>query len=136
MRWAVLILVLGLSACAKDVDKTVPSAVAVDKEKELVLTFNRAGTHAKDLIHNLAARCWLDGVVRGANLIVTPFNGGIEIVGDTATLLKGRFLHSEGPAARLRLTGSAIANPEMVAKLKSTLQIAVKTGETRCPRAV
>ena len=76
----------------------------------MVIAFTHPLEHARELVHNLAARCWLDGVVRGAQLIVTPLTGEIRIVGETETLLRGKLLTPEGGKARLRLTGTAIGN--------------------------
>ena len=79
------LLTASLAACAPKSVPKAPPPVVVNKEPELVLTFSRPGVHAGKLVHDLAARCWLDGVVRGAQLFVTPMTGEIRIVGDEAT---------------------------------------------------
>lgn len=134
MRWAALLL-LALSACAPKPAPEGPRPVVVSKQPELVLTFSRPGADAGRLVHDLAARCWLDGVVRGASLIVVAGTGEIRIVGETETLVATRFLTSQGENTRLRLTGTAVTDPAMAARLKATLERAARTGETACPRA-
>ena len=98
----------------------------------IVVLVSKTGQPARDLMHVLGARCWLDGVVRGANMIVKP-SGNLEIVGDTELLVAAEFVGNKGARSRWRLTGVSIGDPVKRARLVETLDKAVKTGDTFCP---
>jgi len=98
----------------------------------ILVKVGTTGPAARQFLHNVAASCWLDGVVRGANMIVAP-DGTIEIVGDYDLLVAAHFVRREGAASIWRLSGQSIGDPARRAKLVETLDRAVRTGQTRCP---
>lgn len=136
MRAVALAALVGLAAC--QAAQPVPEPVKTHSPAEdasIVVLVAKTGQPARDLIHELAARCWLDGVVRGAQLIVKP-GGNIEIVGDRDLLVAADYIGLKGARSRWRLTGVSLRNPEQKLKLVRTLDHAVKTGDTSCPRLI
>ncbi len=134
MRKALLLLPF-LAACVETPAPTAPPPVVAQTEPELVIAFARTGQAARDLVHELAARCWLDGITRGSVLFVIPGTGEIRIAGETEVLLIASFLNPRDGQSRLRLTGTAIADPAMADRLVKSVETAVETGETACPIA-
>ena len=102
---------------------------------EVVVRFNAGRRAPRLLLESVAARCWLDGVVRGAQMIVNRQTGNIIIVGDTTDLLAADFLPAQRGTSRVRLSGPVIAAPAKTAKLVASLDRAARTGETACPIA-
>jgi hypothetical protein len=132
MRVVLLIALMGLSACQM---ARLPEPAKIQHPEEdhsIVVQVSATGQAARDLIHNVAARCWLDGVVRGAQLIVKP-SGNVEIVGDRYLLVAADYAGLAGARSRWKLTGTAIRDPAKRARLVETLDRAVRTGETQCP---
>jgi hypothetical protein len=128
-----LALVLGaaLSGCAP-----LPSTPAKPPiGPEIVVRLSETGRPARDLLERVAAGCWLDGVVRGAALVVDRQTGRVIIVSDDHDLLAADFLSSDGGQSRVRLSGPVIADPVKRQRLVETLDLAVRTGETSCPIA-
>lgn len=103
---------------------------------ELVVLISKTGQPARDLLELVAARCWLDGVVLGAQMIVDRQTGRVIIVGDTRDLLAADFLRNKGGRSRVRLSGPVVADPVKADKLVQSLDRAVRTGETACPPLV
>lgn len=136
MRKPTLVLAaLTLSACALPAQKEVPKAeTAPAQPAEIVVLVSKSGQEARDLMHELAARCWLDGIVQGAQLIVKP-DGNLVIVGDTKDLLAAEYVGPKGSRTRWRLTGAVIEEPERTRQLVRSIDMADNTGETACPRA-
>ena len=136
MRKLILVLAaLTLAACAQPAQKEAPKAeTAPTQPAEVVVLVSKSGQEARDLIHELAARCWLDGIVRGAQLIVKP-DGNLVIVGDTKDLLVAEYIGPKGSRTRWRLTGTVIEEPERTRQLVQSIDKADNTGETACPRA-
>lgn len=133
MRALLIAAACALAACQP---APIPQPVKTQNPREdasIVVLVSRTGQPARDLIHELAARCWLDGVVRGAQLIVKP-GGNIEIVGDRDLLVAADYIGLKGARSRWRLTGVSIRDPQQTRRLVQTLDHAVKTGDTFCPR--
>lgn len=93
------------------------------------------GTEARTLIEALAARCWLDGIVRGAAMVVDRPNDRIIIDGDSETLLVAQFLPPRDGRTWIRLTGRATEDPQTALKIARSVDKAERTGETACPIA-
>lgn len=109
--------------------ETLPQAAG----PEVIVRFSLAGPRARRLLEEVAARCWLDGITRGAQLIVDRQTGAVIIVGDTDDLLSANFLAPRGGRSRIRLSGPVVGNQRKADALVRTLDRAVKTGETFCP---
>lgn len=132
-RLATLLLLASLAACQTIGPAPQPAKVQHPVEDaSVVVLVSATGQPARDLIHEVAARCWLDGVVRGAQLIVKP-GGNVEIVGDRYLLVAADYVGLKGARSRWKLTGTAMRDPIQRARLVETLDIAVKTGKTSCP---
>ncbi|MEM1300137.1 MAG: hypothetical protein AAGH68_12765 [Pseudomonadota bacterium] len=135
MRFALLAAMLLIAACA---NRPAPQPAKIQHPEEaesIVVLVSKTGQPARDLMHFLAASCWLDGVVRGAQLIVKP-GGNIEIVGDKYLLVAADYLGLKGARSRWKLTGAALRDPYQRRRLVETLDRAVKTGDTTCPPIV
>lgn len=125
-----------LAACAMPAEEAVevePPAPAVNLSARpgLPLALPRSGEAARTLVEQVAAGCWLDGVVRGGSMVVDRQTGRIIITSDTEDLLIADIV-PEGDNSIVRLTGPAAADPTVAVRLSETLQTAVETGETRC----
>ena len=83
----------------------------------------------------MGAGCWLDGVLRGASMIVDRQTGRIIIVSDTENLLSADYLSPRDGHRRVRLSGPVVADPVKRDRLVETLDLAVTTGKTDCPIA-
>lgn len=132
MRIVLLVALMGLSACQM---ARLPQPAKIQYPEEnhsVIVQVSATGQNARNLIHDVAARCWLDGVVRGAQLIVKP-SGNVEIVGDKYLLVAADYVGLAGARSRWKLTGTAVRDPGKRARLVETLDRAVKTGETQCP---
>ncbi|MEM9140385.1 MAG: hypothetical protein AAGB15_11215 [Pseudomonadota bacterium] len=132
---AILLLTASLvAACQPNaVQPTAPPKAAVGPE--IVVRFSKSGQQAKDLLELVAAQCWLDGIVRGAQMIVDRNTGRVIIVGDTDDLLAADFLRPLDGRSRIRLSGPVVADPVKADRLVQSLDRAVKTGQTSCPIA-
>lgn len=133
MRLAALALVVLAAACQSQPAPQPAKVVYPEEANSLIVLVSKTGQPARDLIHQVAARCWLDGVVRGAQLFVKP-SGNIEIVGDQYLLVAADYVGLKGARSRWKLTGSALADPVQRDRLVSTLDLAARTGQTSCPR--
>lgn len=133
MRLIAVLLVTALAGCQTIGPAPQPAKIKYPVEDEsIVVLVSATGQPARDLIHNLAAQCWLDGVVRGAQMIVKP-GGNVEIVGDRYLLVAADYVGLKGARSRWRLTGTALRDPVQRTRLVQTLDLAVKTGQTACP---
>lgn len=133
---AVLALLVLVTACAANRPAPSPAKIQYPEEAEsIVVLVSKTGKPARDMMHFLAASCWLDGVVRGAQLIVKP-GGNIEIVGDKYLLVAADYLGLKGARSRWKLTGTALRDPYQRRRLVETLDHAAKTGDTTCPPIV
>lgn len=112
-----------------------PKPVPAAKGPAVVVTLDRAGKPAHDLVEAVAVRCWLDGVLGGAAMVVDKQTGRVIIDGETETLLAADFLPGEG-VARVRLSGPSIGDAALQDRLIGTLEAAAATGETACPPLV
>lgn len=134
MKAVALVVILGVVGACAQRPAPQPAKINYPEEAEsLVVLVERTGQPARDLIHNLAAGCWLDGVVQGAQLIVKP-SGNIEIVGDRYLLVAADYLGRQGVRTRWKLTGTALRDPVQRDRLVETLDQAARTGRTACPR--
>lgn len=134
MRSLILIAVAVLSACQPvALRPTAPPKAPIGPE--IVVRFSSSGQSARDLLERVAAQCWLDGIVRGAQMIVDRNSGNIIIVGDTSDLLAADFLRPIDGRSRIRLSGPIVADRLKADRLVQTLDRAVKTGNTSCPIA-
>jgi hypothetical protein len=102
---------------------------------EIVVRLSERGRPARDLLERVAAQCWLDGIVRGAAMVVDRQTGRVIIVSDTDDLLAADFLDAQGGRSRVRLSGPVITDPVKARRLVETLDLAVRTGQTSCPIA-
>lgn len=102
---------------------------------EIVVSFDSGRRAPRYLLERVAARCWLDGVVRGAQMIVNRDTGNLIIVGDKIDLLAADFLKPLDGKSRVRLSGPVIADPAKKTKLVTSLERAARTDETACPIA-
>jgi hypothetical protein len=121
-----------VSAC------TLPDASAPAKPPigpEIVVRLDEHGQPARDLVEQVAARCWLDGILRGAAMVVDRQTGRVIIVSDTENLLAADFLTPKDGRSRVRLSGPVVADPTTQRRLVETLDLAVRTGKTDCPVA-
>lgn len=127
-------LVTVLAACAAEPRKAEPKPEP-PSEPEVIAQISATGQAARDLIETIAARCWLDGIARGAAMVVDRRTGRVIIVSDTDDLLYADFLTSTDGRSRVRLTGPLVADPATARRLAQTIDTAEKTGETACPIA-
>ncbi|MEM7211359.1 MAG: hypothetical protein AAF479_05585 [Pseudomonadota bacterium] len=135
MRLFVLTVFVLLSACQT---ARLPAPAKINHPEEdhsVTVLVSATGQRARDLIHEVAARCWLDGVVAGAQLIVKP-GGNVEVVGDKYLLVAADYAGLKGARSRWKLTGTAVRDPAKRARLVETLDFAARTGETACPSIV
>lgn len=136
MRLALLAMLMVVTACAGNRPAPQEAKIKYPEEAEsIVVLVGKTGQPARDLIHFLAASCWLDGVVRGAQLIVKP-GGNIEIVGDRYLLVAADYAGLKGGRSRWKLTGTALRDPVQRRRLVETLDKAARTGDTTCPPLV
>lgn len=132
----ILVAVLLLGAACQMAPAPQPAKTVHPQEaNSLIVLVSKTGQPARDLIHEVAARCWLDGVVRGAQLIVKP-GGNVEIVGDRYLLVAADYVGLKGARSRWKLTGTALGDPVQRDRLVASLDLAARTGETACPRLV
>ena len=123
-----------LSGCLA-VNQPRPRPAKIEHPEEnhsVTVLVSATGQRARDIVHHVAARCWLDGVVRGAQMILKP-GGNVEIVGDKYLLVAADYMGLKGARSRWKLTGTALRDPYKRARLVETLDLAVKTGKTDCP---
>ena len=130
MRALILIAAVALAACQPMTP--VQTQPPPTDEPSVVVSVGRTGQAARDILHEVAVGCWLDGVVRGANLIIKP-TGNLIIVSDTDTLVAADFIGNRSGRSRWRLSGQSVADPIKQARLVETLDLAVRTGQTDCP---
>lgn len=137
-RRAWLAAALLLAGCAVPAEEPRPAAPAPDLTAApgLPLALPRTGQAARTLVEQVAAGCWLDGVVRGGSMVVDRQTGRVVITSDTADLLVAEILNAGDGTSVVRLTGPAADDPTMAVRLSETLQRAVETGETSCPPLV
>lgn len=133
MRIALLLACMVIAACQPL--KPRGGGVGTAPEDGVVVQISATGQQGRDLMHKVAARCWLDGVVRGAQLIVWPDGNTLEIAGETQALVRAKYIGRAGPNGRWHLTGRSVNNPAQRARLVQTLDRAAKTGDTACPIA-
>ena len=95
------LLALVLSAC-QTIQARAPQQVPQASGPEVVVLMSRTGQPARDLLEQVAASCWLDGVVRGAQMIVDRQSGRLIIVSDTEDLLAADFIGVKGGRSRVR----------------------------------
>ena len=136
MRKAVFpVFALALAACAQPTKKEAPQVEAPPPPPaEIVVQVSKVGQEARDLMHELAARCWLDGIVQGAQLIIKP-DGNLVIVGDTRDLLSAEYVGLKGTGTGWRLTGAVLEDPDRTRAVVRSVDQADGTGETACPPA-
>ena len=130
MRFVLLIACVAIAACQPLKPRGTAASAPADG---IVVQISATGKQGRDLMQEVAARCWLDGVVRGAQLIVWPDGNTLEIAGETQALVRAKYLGRAGPNGRWHLTGVSVDNPAKRARLVQTLDRAVKTGDTFCP---
>ncbi|MEO0819859.1 MAG: hypothetical protein AAF074_05445 [Pseudomonadota bacterium] len=135
-------LVLALGACSTDeplYDVNIippgPPPYPLAEGPEMTLELSRNTAEARPFIEELGARCWLDGVLSAANMVVDRQSGRIVFAGESEDLLVVDFLPTAEPAAlaRMRLSGPTIGDDEKTTELLSHLTKAERTGEIDCP---
>lgn len=87
---------------------------------------------ARPLVEEIAARCWLDGTVGAAAMIVDRSSGRIVMSGETEDLLIVDFIPTID-LARIRLSGPIIADQARTQQLLLPLTDYQRTGEIDCP---
>lgn len=122
-----------LGGCASPPDPSAQPEAPVDPE--VVVQLSEVGQAARDLVESVAAGCWLDGIARGAAMVVDRQTGRIIIVSDTDEILAADFLSPRDGQSRVRLSGPVLADPAKRQRLVETLDLALTTGETSCPIA-
>lgn len=128
-----LLLVLLLAACAPSRVVTIPRAeVPPPVGPEIVVALGVTGQPARDLLEQVGSRCWLDGVLGGAEMVVQRSTGRVQINAPDRILLAGDFLEPRDGRARLRLSGPAVVDPAQRDRLVASLDQAVRTGQTAC----
>lgn len=134
-RALALILAAVAAACTPlaPIESTAPPKPSIGPE--IIVRIPQRGQAARTLVEHVGARCWLDGIVRGAQMIVDRQTGRIIIVGDTSDLLAADFLPPEDGRSRIRLSGPVVADQVKANRLVETLDLAVRTGKTDCPIA-
>jgi hypothetical protein len=149
IRALILAAALAVAGCANDGvmgqggagdpvagrDKAGATAVRPAIGSEIVVSFDPGRQAPRYLLERVASRCWLDGIVRGANMIVNRDTGNLTIVDDKIDLLAADFLEPRDGKARLRLSGPVIDDPEKKTRLVTSLERAARGGETGCPIA-
>lgn len=143
-RPAWLAAALLLAGCAVPAEDASPPAAraaglpapSLTAKPGLPLALPRTGLAARTLLEEVAARCWLDGIVRGGSMVVDRQTGRIIITSDTADLLVADIVSAGDGTSIVRLTGPAADDPTMAVQLSEALQRAVDTGETACPPLV
>ncbi|MEM7059615.1 MAG: hypothetical protein AAF557_18680 [Pseudomonadota bacterium] len=121
---------VAVAACQPVKPRSTAAKAPVDG---VVVQISATGQRGRDLMHEVAARCWLDGVVGGAQLIIWPDGNTLEIAGETQKLVRAEYVGRAGRNGRWHLTGQSVNNPAQRARLVQTLDLAVKTGDTSCP---
>lgn len=132
MRVALVLLAFALAACAGPIDGRSVAPTPQPIGPEATVRIAEAGAGARRFAEHVAARCLLDGVVRGAAMVVDRQTGRVIIVGDTGELLAIDFLPADG-GSRLRLSGPAMAEPAMRQQILFHIDRAARTGDTACP---
>lgn len=134
-RPAALAIALSLAACAAPAPQPASTAPAPSiAGPGLPLALPLQGERARTLLEQVAARCWLDGVVRGGSMVVDRQTGQVIITSDTADLLVAQPVPA-GDGTIVRLTGPAAEDPATALRLSETLERAATTGQTSCPPA-
>ncbi|MEM6679058.1 MAG: hypothetical protein AAF675_14430 [Pseudomonadota bacterium] len=138
---ALLALTLGLSACADgalyettDIPPG-PPPYPLAEGPEITLELGLPTPDAKPFVEEVAARCWLDGVLQADAMIVERASGRIVLTGASEDLLVVDFIPYGVPEnlARLRLSGAAMTNEEQSRRLIEHLERAERGGEIACP---
>ncbi|MEM8793045.1 MAG: hypothetical protein AAGE80_15605 [Pseudomonadota bacterium] len=123
------------SPVVKAEEQTLGSVLEASSGPSLVVSFELDGLEAQERVRNVAAACWLDHVVGGATMFADERSGSLLIMGEESDLVSASFLAHSGAGSRLRLAGKALEDETVKARLITTLDTAVQTGETSCPPA-
>ncbi|MEL6577328.1 MAG: hypothetical protein AAFQ81_15715 [Pseudomonadota bacterium] len=142
-RLAIAGALLGsLAACGTDGGLYQPQDVPpgpppypLAEGSQLTVELGLAQPEAQLFVEEVAARCWLDGVLRADAMIVDRASGRIVMTGETDDLLIVDFIpRADSQAlAALRLSGPAVTNEEQTRRLLEHLERAERTGEVACP---
>lgn len=100
---------------------------------EVTVTLDRRGDAARRFVEEVSARCLLDGVVRGAAMVVDRQSGRVVIVGDHHEILALDLVGGSILSTRVRLSGPAIADPRTRNNVLFHIDRAQRTGDTACP---
>ncbi|MEM0990307.1 MAG: hypothetical protein AAGK00_15645 [Pseudomonadota bacterium] len=133
---SLLAAALVLAACQPPPPQQSAAPARAATGPQVVVLVSRTGQPARDILEQVAASCWLDGVVGGASMIVDRQSGRIIIVSDTEDLLTADFIGLKGAQSRVRLAGPIVGDAAKQRRLVETLDLAVRTGQTTCPRIV
>ena len=136
MRWfptLVVLAVAALTGCAES-GKPVTTPAPAKSDPGIMVTVAGNDASAREMMHQLAVECWLDGIVGGAQLFIKR-DGNLVIVGETDDLVAANFIGLKGDNSRWRLTGKSVEDPEIAHQLLQSIERANQTGETSCPRA-
>lgn len=130
---ALLAALAVMAGCAPQAEAPAAPAPALSAPG-LPLPIPYSGEQARTLVEQVAARCWLDHVVRGGSMVVDRATGKVIITSDTADLLTGEIVPT-AEGSIVRLTGPAPSDPATALRLSETLEAAVQTGRTDCAPA-
>ncbi|MEM7497076.1 MAG: hypothetical protein AAF371_03670 [Pseudomonadota bacterium] len=138
----VALLVAGLAACTSDTAlydvediPPGPPPYPLAEGPELTVELGLATTEARLFVEEVAARCWLDGVLQADAMVVDRASGRIVMTGETADILVVDFIPrpSVEALATMRLSGPVVTNEQKTRRLIEHLERAERTGEIACP---
>ena len=131
-----LLAALGLAACTEaDLERIPPGPPPSPLPSDpafLTLELNATPEEARPVVEEIAARCWLDGVVGAGTMLVDRDTGQILMSGETEDLLVVDFLPTTD-LARMRLSGPVMADRAKQERLLMPLSTYDRTGEIECP---
>ena len=135
------IAALTLAACESTSPPTtgfLPSsqlAYPLAEGPEVTVELDQTLAEARPFVEQVAARCWLDGVVQADAMIVDRATGRIVLTGPSEDLAVVDFIPTADAEAlaRMRLSGAVLTNKEKTERMLEHLERAERTGEIACP---
>ena len=83
-------------------------------------------------LENVAARCWLDGELRAANLLVDQTSGTLAFFNDGGQILTAEIHPRRTQLTEVRFSGAAIEEPGRYERMKSSLEAALASETETC----
>ncbi|MGF1554217.1 MAG: hypothetical protein ACFBWO_17195 [Paracoccaceae bacterium] len=131
---------LSLAACATDDEAVVsgippqPLGYPLAPDPSMTVELDRSTPEAIPFVEEIAARCWLDGLVQADAMIVDRSSGRIVMTGETTDLLILDFLPVDEEAlASLRLAGPVLVDETKTETMLHHLAHATREDEIICP---